>query len=186
MLANDCSVTARRKSNRPSDSGGVRPRQERDLKGRCLKFAEREEITVRRIQGRSLRQIGAAIGRSPSTTYQSLYTQSRGTLKRGLTACLRTGRAVHRPSRKVGQRKNRIPDMINIAERPPEVQDRAVPGHWEGDLIIGKRNQTAIGTLVEHTTNCTLLIHLPDGYKSEQMRDILRQAAKYFAGEMNW
>ena len=68
---------------------------------------------------------------STETIYQSLYVQSRGALKRELTRCLRTGRAVRRPSRKVGQRKNRIPNMINIAERPAEAEDRAVPGHWE-------------------------------------------------------
>ena len=82
----------------------------------------------------------------PETIYLSLYVQSRGALKRDLTRYLRTGRAVRRPSRKVGQRKNRIPDMINIAERPAEADDRAVPGHWEGDLIIGKGNLSAIGT----------------------------------------
>ena len=68
---------------------------------------------------------------------------------------------------------NRIPDMINIGERPAEADDRAVPGHWEGDLIIGKRNLTAIGTLVERTTGYTMLLHLPDGYKAEQVRDAL-------------
>jgi transposase, IS30 family len=66
---------------------------------------------------------------STETIYQSLYVQSRGALKHELTRCLRTGRAVRRPSRKVGQ--NRIPNMINIAERPAEADDRAVPGHWE-------------------------------------------------------
>ena len=63
--------------------------------------------------------------------YQSIYVQSRGALRRDLAVCLRTGRAVRRPSRKVGQRKNRIPNMINIAERPAAVEDRAVPGNWE-------------------------------------------------------
>ena len=73
---------------------------------------------------------------SPETIYQSIYVQSRGALRRELAVCLRTGRALRRPSRKVGQRKNRIPNMINIAERPAEVEDRAVPGNWEGDLIV--------------------------------------------------
>jgi IS30 family transposase len=68
---------------------------------------------------------------STETIYQSLYVQSRGALKHELTRCLRTGRAVRRPSRKVGQRKNRIPNMINVSERPAEAEDRAVPGHWE-------------------------------------------------------
>ena len=110
---------------------------------------------------------------SAETIYQSLYVQSRGALRRDLTRCLRTGRALRRPCRQAGQRKNRIPDMINITERPAEADDRAVPGHWEGDLIIGKNNATAIGTLVERTTGYTMLVHLPDGYKAEQVRDAL-------------
>jgi IS30 family transposase len=72
---------------------------------------------------------------SPETIYQSLYVQSRGALNRDLAACLRTGRALRQPCRKAGQRKNRIPEMINISERPPEVQDRAVPGHWESQCF---------------------------------------------------
>jgi IS30 family transposase len=197
-----------------AEAGGVRPRRGRDLKGRCLTFAQREEIAVLRAQGHSLRRIGVVIDRSastvsrelrrnsvaglpyratsahalayerasrpkpaklrtntvlrakvgedlkkkyspeqiagrlqvefpdepemrvsPETIYQSLYVQSRGALNRDLAACLRTGRALRQPCRKAGQRKNRIPGMINISERPPEVQDRAVPGHWEGDLV---------------------------------------------------
>jgi transposase, IS30 family len=110
---------------------------------------------------------------SAETIYQSLYVQSRGALRRDLTKCLRTGRALRRPCRQAAQRRNRIPDMINIAERPPEAEDRAVPGHWEGDLIIGKNNASAIGTLVERTTGYTMLVHLPDGYKPEQVRDAL-------------
>jgi transposase, IS30 family len=96
-------------------------------------------------------------------------------LRRDLTNCLRTGRALRRPARQAGKRRNQIPDMINIAERPAEADDRAVPGHWEGDLIIGKNNQSAIGTLVERTTGYTMLVHLPDGYKPEQVRDALTE-----------
>ena len=110
---------------------------------------------------------------STETIYQSLYVQSRGALKQNLTRCLRTGRAVRRPSRKVGQRKNRIPNMINVSERPAEADDRAVPSHWEGDLIIGRKNLSAIGTLVERTSNYSMLLHLPDGYTPELVRDAL-------------
>jgi IS30 family transposase len=115
---------------------------------------------------------------SPETIYQSLYVQSRGALRRDLAVCLRTGRALRRPSRKAGQPKNRIPNMINISERPAEVEDRAVPGNWEGDLIIGKQNQTAIGTLVERATGYVMLLHLPEGYKPEQVRDALAAKIK--------
>jgi len=178
-------------------NGGVRPRRGRDLLGRCLSFAEREQIAMSRAAGESVRAIATRLGRSPSTIsrelrrnlesgggyrastahamayhrasrpkaaklatnmalravveqdlekkyspeqitgrlrlqfpddpemrvspetiYQSIYVQSRGALRRDLAVCLRTGRALRRPSRKVGQRKNRIPNMINIAERP--------------------------------------------------------------------
>jgi IS30 family transposase len=110
---------------------------------------------------------------STETIYQSLYVQSRGALRRELTRCLRTGRALRQPGRRAGQRKNRIPDMINIAQRPPEANDRAVPGHWEGDLLIGKRNATAIATLVERATGYAMLVSLPEGYKPEQVAPAL-------------
>ena len=97
----------------------------------------------------------------------------RGALRRELTKCLQTGRALRHPSPKPGQRKNRIPEMVNIFQRPAEAEDRAVPGHGEGDLIIGKLNQSAIGTLVERSTGYTMLVHLPDGYKPEQVAPAL-------------
>ena len=232
--------------------GGVRPRRGRDLKGRCLTFAEREEIGLARARGETMRAIARRLGRSPSTIsrelrrngdrdggyratmahalaferasrpkpaklatnprlrqivqddlrrryspeqiagrlrrqfpddqemsvsaetiYQSLYVQSRGALKRELTRSLRTGRALRKPGRQVGQRKNRIPDMVNISQRPPEADDRAVPGHWEGDLLIGKRNATAIGTLVERSSGFAMLVPLPDGYKPEHVAPAL-------------
>ena len=98
---------------------------------------------------------------STETIYQSLYVQSRGALRRDLAVCLRTGRAMRIPNRRGTHRKNRIPDMVNIVERPAEADDRAVPGHWEGDLIIGKRNASAIATLVERTTGYVLLVPCP-------------------------
>jgi IS30 family transposase len=107
---------------------------------------------------------------SHETIYQSLYVQSRGALRRELTVCLRTGRAMRRPRRRAEERRGRIPNMLMISERPAEVADRAVPGHWEGDLIMGKGNATAIGTLVERSTRYVLLLHLADGFSAEQVQ----------------
>jgi transposase, IS30 family len=191
-------------------TGGVRPRRGRDLDGRYLSFAEREEIALARAAGASVRSIARRLGRAPSTVsrelrrnaerggcyratsaharaweraarpkpaklrvnlrlreivqrdlerkyspeqiagrlriqfpddpemwvstetiYQSLYVTSRGALRRELTKCLRTGRALRKPGPRAAAR-NRAPDMINIAQRPQEADDRAVPGHWEG------------------------------------------------------
>ena len=239
-------------------------------KGRCLSFAEREEIAVGRAGGESMRSIAARLRRSPSTIsrelarnhspgggyrassahvlayerasrpksaklvtnlvlrekveqdlqrkyspeqisgrllvefpddlemrvspetiYQSLYVQSRGALRRELAVCLRTGRALRGPNRQGTQRKNRVlPDMVNIAQRPAVATDRAVPGHWEGDLIIGKRNASAIGTLVERTTGYTMLVHLPAGYKPEQVAPALaakiRTLPMALRGSLTW
>jgi IS30 family transposase len=101
---------------------------------------------------------------SHETIYQSLYVQGRGALRRELAACLRTGRALRKPGRKAGERKGRIKDMVMISERPAEAADRAVPGHWEGDLLMGAHNRSAIGTLVERSTRFVLLLHLPSGH----------------------
>jgi IS30 family transposase len=98
---------------------------------------------------------------SHEAIYQALYVQGRGALRRELTACLRTGRALRVPrARTRGRGKQFISPEIMISERPAETQDRAVPGHWEGDLILGL-GSSAIGTLVERTTRFTMLLHLP-------------------------
>jgi transposase, IS30 family len=98
---------------------------------------------------------------SHEAIYQALYVQGRGALRRELTACLRTGRALRVPrARTRGRGKGFVWPEIMISERPPEAQDRAVPGHWEGDLILGLRS-SAIGTLVERTTRFVMLLHLP-------------------------
>ena len=98
---------------------------------------------------------------SHEAIYQAVYVQGRGALKRELTACLRTGRALRAPRARTRARgKSFITPEILISERPAEAEDRAVPGHWEGDLILGL-GSSAIGTLVERTTRFTLLLHLP-------------------------
>ncbi len=115
---------------------------------------------------------------SHETIYQELYVQGRGELRRELTRCLRTGRALRRPRRIPDQRGRRsgIPDEIMISQRPAEAQDRAVPGHWEGDLILGKDNASAIGTLVERTTRFVMLLHLPGRHGAEEVRDAMTTA----------
>ena len=98
---------------------------------------------------------------SHEAIYQALYVQGRGALRRELSACLRTGRALRVPRARTRQRgKSFITPEVMISQRPAEAADRAVPGHWEGDMIIGL-NSSAIGTLVERTTRFTMLLHLP-------------------------
>jgi IS30 family transposase len=255
--------THRKKSRKSlAAAGGVRPRRGRDLKRRCLTFAEREEIAVGRAGRESIRAIAARLRRRPSTVsrelarnvtgestssgepyaasyrartahamaseragapnrrsspptrrcatsfrkisktyspeqisgrlrvrfpdtpemwvstetiYQSIYVQSRGALRRDLARCLRTGRAAAAPVSSAWAAQEHDPRHDQHQRAARCGRDRAVPGHWEGDLIIGKRNLTAIGTLVERTSGYTMLLHLPDGYKPEQVRDALAE-----------
>jgi IS30 family transposase len=109
---------------------------------------------------------------SHETIYQSLFVQGRGALRADLTRCLRTGRVRRRPASRL-KPTGQLRDMVLISERPAEVEDRAVPGHWEGDLIIGKLNRSAIGTLVERQTRYVLLVALPGGRSPEHVRAAL-------------
>ncbi|HEX6679539.1 MAG TPA: IS30 family transposase [Gaiellaceae bacterium] len=121
---------------------------------------------------------------SHEAIYQSLYVQGRGALRRELTACLRTGRALRVPRARVrGRGKSFVTGEVMISERPAEAADRAVPGHWEGDLILGL-GRSAIGTLVERTSRFTMLLHLPPldtrdgprGHGAEAVRDAIAAA----------
>jgi IS30 family transposase len=112
---------------------------------------------------------------SHETIYRALYVQGRGELRRELHRCLRTGRALRKPRNRArgGDGRGRIPGMVNISERPAEANDRAVPGHWEGDLIIGKNQASQIGTLVERSTGFVQLLHLPDSRNAETVADAM-------------
>jgi IS30 family transposase len=109
---------------------------------------------------------------SHEAIYQSLYVQGRGALRRELTACLRTGRALRAPRNRASKgNRSFVTDELLISERPAEVDDRAVPGHWEGDLILGV-DRSAIGTLVERSSRFTMLLHLPpiEGHNSPRVK----------------
>lgn len=111
---------------------------------------------------------------SHETIYQALYVQGRGSLRLEVVTALRSGRATRRPQRPEGPRPQRFQEMVMISDRPPEIEDRAVPGHWEGDLIIGSTSsKSAIGTLVERTTGYVMLLHLPGDHTARTVADAM-------------
>jgi len=120
---------------------------------------------------------------SHETIYQSLYVQGRGELRRELARCLRSGRT--RRKSQTGPRGGKVTDMVMISDRPAEVEDRAVPGHWEGDLILGAGGRSAVGTLVERSTRLTLLLHLPDGRTGIDVEKAMRKAVKSLPRELS-
>jgi IS30 family transposase len=113
---------------------------------------------------------------SHETIYQSLFVQGRGELRRELHRCLRSGRA----KRREGGRPpgGSVPNKVLISERPAEAKDRAVPGHWEGDLIMGAHNRSAVGTLVERSTRYVMLLHLGDGREADKVAEAMARAIK--------
>jgi IS30 family transposase len=117
---------------------------------------------------------------SHETIYRTLFVQARGALRKELTACLRSGRAQRRPRLRLERSgAGRLRDVVLISDRPAEVEDRAVPGHWEGDLLIGREGRSAIGTLVERSSRFVMLFRLPHGRSAETVRVALaRQVSK--------
>ena len=170
--ADNAQGKADRAARRPKPARlGTNLRLRREVQDRLLKNHSPEQIAQR------LREDypdDPEMWVSHETIYQSIYVQSRGGLKRELAKHLRTGRALRKPRRVTGERRGRIPGMVNISERPPEVADRAVPGHWEGDLIMGSAaSHSAVGTLVERTTRFVMLLHLPDGYSAPAVAEAM-------------
>jgi IS30 family transposase len=123
---------------------------------------------------------------SHETIYKALYVQGRGELRRELAKCLRTGRALRKPRRRTraGDGRGRIPGMVNISERPAEAVDRAVPGHWEGDLIIGKDQASQIGTLVERSTGFVQLLHLPASREADVVAEAMIATIQALPGNL--
>jgi IS30 family transposase len=185
-------VRRNRPTGRPPAYRAVTAQRAAETRGRRPKRRKLEDDQLRDVvQGRlrqrhSPRQIARRLALdfpdrpgwrvSHETIYRALYVQGRGSLRRELTACLRTGRAIRRPQRRVDGRSDpdrRIPDKVMISERPAEAADRAVPGHWEGDLILGRANRSAIGTLVERSTRFCMLLHLPGPTDAVAVRDAI-------------
>jgi len=122
---------------------------------------------------------------SHETIYMSLFVQGRGALRQELHHCLRSGRAFRRPKARAkgGYGQGQIVDKVMISERPAEAKDRAVPGHWEGDLLYGRR-QRPIGTLVERKTRYVMLFALPDGYTAEAVRKAMTKKVRHLPTEL--
>ena len=114
---------------------------------------------------------------SHETIYQSLFVQGRGALRQELTRCLRSGRAQRRPHGRIAG-MGQLRDMVLIGDRPAEIEDRAIPGHWEGDLILGKQSRSAIGTLVERQTRFVMLVNLKRGRLAADVKDALIDAVQ--------
>jgi IS30 family transposase len=130
---------------------------------------------------------------SHETIYTAIYAYPKGELRKDLIECLRQGKSGHKPRSAGDDRRGQIPEMVSIHLRPPEVNDRVMPGHWEGDLIKGAGNKSAIGVLVERTTRLVLLAKMPDAtaesalaaftFKLNQIADPMRQTLTYDRGK---
>lgn len=171
----DAHVSARDRARRPKARKlGVNPKLRDRVAHDLRRFYSPEQISARLKE-----EFGddPCMNISHETIYKTLFVQGRGELKRELARCLRTGRAQRIPANRM-ERRGRLKDMVPISERPAEVQDRAVPGHWEGDLLIGQKGKSALGTLVERSTRYVMLFALPDGYSAEKVREAMTKTIK--------
>ena len=161
--------TAARRARRPKPTKlGTHPRLCREVERRLLEHWSPQQIAARLVSDYP-DDLGMRV--SHETIYRSLFVQARGALRKELAACLRTGRAQRIPQKRTEHSGvGRLRDMVLISERPAEASDRAVPGHWEGDLIVGRGGRSAIGTLVERSSRYVVLLHLPDGRTADHVR----------------
>jgi transposase, IS30 family len=182
-------------AQRKADRGARRPRETKlaqnprllaVVEAGLLKRWSPEQISAK-LKADHPNDVGMRI--SPETIYLSLFVQSRGELRRDLTALLRTGRTTRKAQGRV-ETRGRIKDMINISQRPAEVEDRAVPGHWEGDLLLGAHGRSAVVTLVERQTRFVMLARLETDRTTERVIDALKQRIvelpACFARSLTW
>ncbi|WP_462417188.1 IS30 family transposase [Kytococcus sp. Marseille-QA3725] len=174
---------------RPKESKLARPGALRDYVSEKLALRWSPEQISRSLPGAFPQDDTVRV--SHETIYQALYFQARGGLRREVATALRTGRARRVPRTRPDQRQKRFTDpMVMISDRPAQVEDRAVPGHWEGDLILGAGGRSAILTLVERSTRYVMLGHLPGGHTAEEVRDVLVDLIgtlpEHLRGSLTW
>jgi IS30 family transposase len=172
---------ARERARRPKPAKLSRPRLAAQVTTWLKQWWSPQEITGRlrrEFAGDPMMQV------SHETIYQALFVQGRGELRRELARCLRTGRVKRRPRRRPTN-TGQLRDMVMISERPAEAEDRAVPGHWEGDLLIGTDCRSAVGTLVERTTRYVMLLHLPNGRDASGVEHAMRQAISTLPAQLH-
>jgi len=178
------------KAQERADSQRQRPKPRKLDENPVLRGYVQRKLTKRWSPEQIANRLRLMHGKDPEMTisheaiYQAIYVRGAGGLKRELKARLRTGRRVRRPQRHASQRTPRIPDMVPIVDRPEEALGRAVPGYWEGDLITGEANKTAVGTLVDRCSRYVMLLHLPERHGAEEVRDEMIKAIRRMPARM--